>query len=342
MIDYSNCSIDKISVHRIGNKTNGEELHLSNSLLDISDNKVRELLLKYFIDPFNNPEFYSFTFENDDFTENPLFKLSSQMFGDIKAFHNNSISIAKHLYEISVHPQIKSGDLFVVYFSGIILEDEFVEAIGIFKSENNQAFLKLESSFHDFLIGSDEGINTEKLDKGCLIFNHNLEAGFKVCVVDRSGKSVDAQFWRDNFLQLVPSSDNYHHTKNFMSMTKDFVTKHLPGEYELSRADQIDYLNRSAEYFKTHDKFDKKDFEKDIFKDERMIKSFRNYDEGNDEYERFDISPHAVKKQIKVFKSVLKLDNNFHVYIHGNRELIEHGVDKDGRKYYKLYFNKES
>jgi hypothetical protein len=49
-----------------------------------------------------------------------------------------------------------------------------------------------------------------------------------------------------------------------------------------------------------------------------------------------------VKKQARVFKSVLKLDKNFHIYIHGNRELIEQGVEKDGRKFYKIYFEKEA
>jgi len=39
---------------------------------------------------------------------------------------------------------------------------------------------------------------------------------------------------------------------------------------------------------------------------------------------------------------VLKLDKNFHIYIHGNKELIERGTDPDGRKYYKIYFEQES
>jgi hypothetical protein len=58
--------------------------------------------------------------------------------------------------------------------------------------------------------------------------------------------------------------------------------------------------------------------------------------------ESFDISPQAVKKQARIFKSVLKLDKNFHIYIHGDRELIEQGVEKDGRKFYKIYFTEES
>jgi hypothetical protein len=56
----------------------------------------------------------------------------------------------------------------------------------------------------------------------------------------------------------------------------------------------------------------------------------------------FDISTSAVKRQSKVFKNVLKLDRNFHIYIHGDRELIEKGVDPDGRKYYKIFYKEES
>ena len=79
-----------------------------------------------------------------------------------------------------------------------------------------------------------------------------------------------------------------------------------------------------------------------------MIKSFQTYDESYRQShevnieDSFEISPQAVKKQARVFKTVLKLDKNFHIYIHGNRDLIEQGVEKDGRKFYKIYFNEEN
>ena len=56
MIDYTNTDIENVSFHTVGNKTNGEELLLSKSLLDISDLKVRELLFKFFLTPFASPE----------------------------------------------------------------------------------------------------------------------------------------------------------------------------------------------------------------------------------------------------------------------------------------------
>ena len=348
MIEYANCNIEKVSVHNVGNKTNEQELYLSKSLLDTSDEKVTELLSKFFLAPFSAPEFHSFTFTNQDFTMNPLFIYVSQMFDQPKKFHQNSINIAKHLYELSIHPQIKSGDLFVTYFSNIRFNEKSVGAIGIFKSENRQAFLKLNNHEDDFLIESENGINVDKLDKGCLILNIDKENGFKVCIVDKSNKATEAQYWKDSFLQIVPCKDEYHQTKEFLTITKNFVTKQLAEDFEVSKADQIDLLNRSVEYFKTHDTFDKKDFESEVFHTKEIIKSFQTFDENYREEnnievnDSFEISTQAVKKQAKIFKSVLKLDKNFHIYIHGNKELIEQGMESDGRKYYKIYFENEA
>jgi len=40
---------------------------------------------------------------------------------------------------------------------------------------------------------------------------------------------------------------------------------------------------------------------------------------------------------------VIKLDKNFHIYVHGNRDLIEKGFDEaKGKNYYKMYFEQES
>jgi hypothetical protein len=58
--------------------------------------------------------------------------------------------------------------------------------------------------------------------------------------------------------------------------------------------------------------------------------------------ESFEISTPAVKRQARVFKSVIKLDRNFHIYVHGDRELIERGYDEAmGKHFYKIYFDQE-
>lgn len=347
MIDYSNASIDKISVHHVGNQTNGESMHLSKELLNIRDARLRELLMKFFLSPFNNHELYSFTFSNGDFSMNPLYKYASVMLEKEQKFHAESVHIAKQLFEVATHPQIKAGDLFVVHFSNIDLNGEQMDAIGIFKSENKQPFLKVEQAGEEFAMNYEEGISIEKLEKGALILDTFKEDGFRILVVDKGNKSADAQYWKDDFLKIKPYADNYHHTKNFLDVYKGYVTDRLPQDFEVNKTDQIDLLNKSMDYFKANDQFSEKEFTKTILEDEDVIKSFQQYKQ---EYEiqhavevedQFDISSPALKKQSRVFKSVLKLDKNFHVYIHGKRELIEQGVETDGRKYYKIYYENE-
>ena len=121
MIDHSQARIELAAVHHVGNKTNAEQLQLSKTLLDTSDDILEKLLTHYFLSPFNTQEFYSFTFTNGDFNLNPLYHYASQIFEDQDELLKNSGDIAKHLYEVSNHPQIKAGDLFVCLFKGILL-----------------------------------------------------------------------------------------------------------------------------------------------------------------------------------------------------------------------------
>lgn len=348
MIDYSEVTIGNVSIHHVGNKNNNEELLLSKAALQISDSKLQALLVKFFLPPFSSNEYFSFSFSNDDFNLNPLFNFTSDIFDDSEDFHISSKDIAKHLYEVSVHPQIKSGDLFVVHFSNILLDGKNVEAVGLFKSEHRHAFLKLDISASDFSLNYDDGINIEKLDKGCLVFNTEKASGYKICIVDKSNKAIEAQYWKDHFLTLRTCNDEYHQTKDFLNITKNYVTKQITEDFELTKTDQIDMLNRSMEYFKKNESFDKASFEKEVFQSPEVIESFRKFDEVyRDENaieldDHFDISQQAVKKQARIFKSVLKLDKNFHIYIHGDKEMIEQGVDKDGRKFYKIFYEKEA
>lgn len=347
MINHANAVLDDVSVHLVGNKTNGDEIVVTKSPLDISDPVMSDLLLRFFLSPFKQSELFNFTFSNGDAQMNPVFVYAKQLFGYHGDFHIQSVNIAKHLYETSIHPQIKGGDFFVARISGLELEYKRVNAIGLFKSENRQAFLKLQHDKKHFTMDVLEGINPDKLDKGCIIFDTDEDKGYKVAIFDRLNKSGEAQFWKDQFLMLKPCSDEFHHTSDFLDIARQYVTKQLPEDFEVNKSDQIDILNRSMEYFKTRDNFEKKEFEQEVFQDEALIKSFRKFDTAYRKEneispeDSFEISLPALKKQARVFKSILKLDKNFHIYIHGNKDLIEHGVEKDGRKFYKIYYNEE-
>lgn len=345
MIDFTSVQLEQIAIHQVGNKLRDEGLKVSSENVDIEDSETRNYLLKYFLSPFDNNEVYNFTHPSE-LNLNEIYFFVKKIFSNPDSLFENSVEIAKHLYEKSTHPKVNAGELCICYFKKCSLDGTTADAIGFFKSEGKDVFLKFDSVKSNFKIKHESGINVNKLDKGCLIFNIEKTNGFKVCVID-SNKSNDTQYWKSDFLNIKPASDDYHFTKDFLSITKNFVTKQLDEEFEVSKADKIDLLNRSVEYFKTRATFDKKEFEEEVFQDSGIIKSFRDFDNNyrqENEIEitdSFDISPQAVKKQARVFKSVLKLDRNFHIYIHGNRDLIEQGIDENGRKYYKIYYEEE-
>lgn len=348
MINTLQAQLSHLSAHTLGNKTNGEDLVASRAQLELPDEDLRTKLATSFLGAFNSAEYYHFTSTDGDFKHNPMFQWVQEIFETADQFHVKSVSIAKHLYEVSVHPLIKSGDLFVAMFSNIQIDGTQTEALGIFKSENKSSVLKLTTKKDGrFEVDLQSGINLDKLDKGCLIYNLDEDKGYRLSILDRSGKSSDAQYWKELFLRVEPVKDEFQATRNILDIARHFVVDQIGDEFELSKADQIDYLNKSIGYFKKKDEFNQKEFEQEVFEDPEVIKSFRKFDNNFreqfniDREDGFSISAEAVKKQSRVFKSVLKLDKNFHIYIHGDRELIERGVDEDGRKYYKIYYKQE-
>lgn len=338
-------NMDKLIVHFVGNKNNGDGVRFSSEETNFQN--VEEHFNLLVNNSFNFEELYSFHFL-PKVELNPVYQFVKSIFEDKSSFIDQTQNCSRILYDKSNHPKIKSGELQVAYFTGCAINGKTVDAVGFFKSENKETFLKVLTSKVGFDLESEKGIAVRKLDKGCLIFNTKAKDGYLVSVVDNTNRGEEAQYWKEEFLGVQPIANEYHQTNKFLGIAKNFVTKQLDEEFEVSKADKIDLLNRSVEYFKTHETFDKKEFEEEVFQDSGIIKSFRNFDNSyrqENEIEitdSFDISPQAVKKQARVFKSVLKLDKNFHIYIHGNREMIEQGVEKDGRKYYKIYYNEEN
>ncbi|MBW6483260.1 MAG: nucleoid-associated protein [Vicingaceae bacterium] len=337
--------MDRLILHFVGNKNNGDGVRFSDVLTDFEN--IEDFFKQLIDNNFKYEELYQFFFL-PNLELNPMYQFISSVFKEKESFIEQSKNVGRYLYDKSTHPQIKGGELCIFYLKDCQINDELIDCIGIFKSENKDTILKVSSTKDGYNLKDEKGINTTKLDKGCLIFNTETKNGYIVSVVDNTNKNTEAQYWKDDFLSVQPKRNEYHQTNQFLGIAKQFVTKKLTEDFEVSKADQIDLLNRSVEYFKNHETFEKTDFEKKVFQDNNTIDSFRNFDEGYrrdneiDISNNFDISTQAVKKQARAFKSVLKLDKNFHIYIHGDKELIEQGVEKDGRKYYKIYYKDES
>jgi hypothetical protein len=344
MIDTSRSTLHTLSVHRLGPGGTPNALDISSGPLTIENDLICQLLLTYFLGNFSVPEYYSF--DPEGLKDQDVYASATKIFDDTTDLHAQSVRIAQCLRTVSTHPSIKAGDLYVAYFSGVVVDDRSLNAVGIFKSEIKETYLKLTGSSDSYRLTSDEGINVRKLDKAALILDEQPEQGYKVLMLDNAGKS-DAAFWRDDFLRLRPWSDDFHHTRNFLNLTRQYIGDQLEEDFSVSKADKIDMLNRSINFFKTRDQFDQREFEAEVLADPSVIESFRNYGHlymsENDIADNFEISTQAVQRQARVYKSVLKLDKNFHVYIHGNRDMIEKGFDTSrNRHFYKLYFDQEA
>ncbi|MGC4034722.1 MAG: nucleoid-associated protein [Chitinophagaceae bacterium] len=350
MFDFSNIELLKLSIHKVGNKSLEEGFVLSDKMVNLETNQdLATNLIQFFLKPFKDMPAYQFT-HPAEIAMNEVYKMAADMFASSRSFQSRSRDLCKLLYDLSIHPKIKSGELYVAYFSGCTWNGKATDVIGLFKSENRETFLKVEQSGNDFEISLLDGISLNKLDKGCLILNEEQESGFIVyCVDTAASANNEAQYWKQQFLNIRPMNDSYNNTSAVLKLTKQFVAGVAGDEDEGIKTLQAELLNRSMNYFDENDNFNARDYERKVFRDESMIQSFQQYgsmyvtQNDTDIAETFPISDHAVKKQSKIFKSVLKLDKNFHIYIHGNTKMIERGVDPaTGKKFYKLYFDQEA
>jgi hypothetical protein len=347
MFDFSEASINGIAIHRVGSRAREGELVLASNLAHISDPDLLDLLKNFFLSPFKQPEFYSFAHESD-LLMNEVHSYSHRLFDNPNQLLDQSVNIAKHLYQSSGHPNIKDGELYVVHLSNCVVEGELVDALGLFKSENKDTFLTVHQQSNVFELEQHQGISIKKLDKGCLIFNTEQDFGYKVVAIDSTNKNDEARFWKEIFLNIKPREDDFYQTSGYINLCKDFVKDVLYQDPKVDRTEQVAILNKTRDYFTKNDSFNQDEFEDEIIRKPEVVEQFREYKDsyqaemGCNLKDSFTISVDAAKQAKKIFKSVIKLDKNFHLYIHGGRDRVEKGFDHDkGLNFYKLYFDAE-
>jgi len=346
-MNFSNTSFKALTLHFVGNKNTDGRLFSSPGSVPLTED-LESKLSHFYLNKFMElPDRYRFIHASS-LQFNEVYSFAGEIFNNHTAFETVSGKIAAHLFEKSVHPNIKAGELHICLFTDCLYNNHSVDVIGIFKTEDKSGFFEITEIEETLSLQYREGVDINRFDKGCLIFNVAADTGYEVCVIDRQNKGEEAKYWMDEFLGLMQVSNEFSQTNEILSITKNYITQQFAEEFQVNKTDQIELLNRSIDYFKSHDMFDKEEFENEVFHHPDTIQSFRHYETqylDRNELElddSFAISAQAVKKQLRVFKSVLKLDRNFHIYIHGNKEMIEKGIESDGRKYYKIYYENES
>lgn len=343
MINFNEASLSRLAIHQVGNKSGEQGIKLSDAEVKLNTD-VRDLLNHFFTRPFRQSEIFNF-YHDAGLQFNEVYSFVKGIFNSPAGLLGQSVQIARHLYEQSDHPNIKVGELYVAYLENCQMDNQFYDAVGIFKSEQKETYLKIYPEGGNFQVSHDNGININKLDKGCLILNSNEKEGYNVLTVDNTNKE-EAQYWSKGFLGVRPREDAYFNTKNYLQLCRDFAVEAFP---EADRLDQMSLIQESAKFFKEEETFDKSKFHEKVLQEPELIQAFDDYkleyeNRGNFRIDdEFDINSEAVKKMHKVFKSVIKLDRNFHIYVHGNRNLIRKGFDeKSGMDFYQLFYKEES
>ncbi|MBP2651760.1 MAG: 37kDa nucleoid-associated protein [Firmicutes bacterium] len=350
MFDFSNIKLEKLVIHKVGNKLREEGIGLSPALYELDDANVEELLLKYFLSPFKEKVLYKL-FHETDIHLNEVYNYASAAFIRPDTFYEQSVKVVKHLYEKATHPKIRGGEFYMAYFSGCTIDDQLVDALGLFKTERKENYLKVIESRNGVAVGVDTGINIKKLDKGCIIFNSESMSGYRVAVVDNASDN-EAVYWKDEFLRLVNVEDEYFHTQNQLNMCRDFAENVYGPLYQADKKDQVMFMNEAVAYFDTNQAYNVDDFTRNVVKDPALIEEFKSYKEsyesnqGFTTIQEFDISGPAVKTVKRKLKNLIKLDTGIEIKLKagsGDQEdVIERGFDDGkGMHFYKVYFNHE-
>ncbi|MCF0190041.1 MAG: nucleoid-associated protein [Marinilabiliaceae bacterium] len=355
MIESSNSHIEHLIVHRMGAKAEGGCLRIAKRETNIGnyseENTVADVLRLFFFKSFKTEAYYTFHKDSDEGSNNVVRDICTAIFNGTEQFYDASVKLASWLFEQSNHPRIRGGEIYIAHFSDVVVDGLQCDAIGIFKSESKETFLKVQfGQDSEVQLGTQEGISIRRIDKGCIIFNIEQEDGYRISAVDNINKGCEAHFWFDDFLGLKPREDNYFFTDNYLQMCRSFVKDVYNEDNHVARADQMDMMNKTVNFFENTPKFSHDDFLQSVMAEPDVINAFNDYKQQYETEhdipqslpEVFEVSKDAVKGEKRNFKSILKLDKNFHVYVHGSRYYMEKGYDESkDMNFYKLFFKNE-
>ncbi len=65
MIDFTRSELTQFVIHYVGNKGLGEELTLSEKQIEISDDFLKDTVMKYLTSPFKTDIYYQFKSKNE-------------------------------------------------------------------------------------------------------------------------------------------------------------------------------------------------------------------------------------------------------------------------------------
>lgn len=349
MINLYTTHIATLSIHRVGNKSRNEGLFLSREPYHLDD-ELLPLIKEFFLKPFREKEENYYCFQHEaDLEFHDLYNYVSDIFNNPDTLHENSQKITTRLYDQSEHPHIKNGEVYVAYLENVQLDNEKMDAVGIFKSELKQDFLQFEETGSNLQAILQHGVSLNKLDKGCIIFNTKKEEGYKILSIDSN--RYDTRYWLERFLGVDMVADDNFYTKKYLKLCQDFAKEVVfPAE---DKKEEVLFMNRAVNHFAKNDNFEESAFLNEVIENPDLIPEFRHYKTEKapkykiEDLTSFPIANTAVTAARKKIKNVINLDTNIQIKMdfinpESADKFVEKGWDEERQMYYYLvYFNRE-
>ena len=339
-INFIDASLCHFMIHGIGNKCLEESLVLSSQEVKMNEMttcKLLDNLLKKI------PHEASWHYVHDiDLSYNEMFSFTQKVFENRDTFVSMSKNMAKHLFNQGVSKNVRSGIVYMAYLQGILVDDKEVDAIGVFKSEKTDTFLKVNYEGGIYSLSSVKGMGC--IDKGCLIMNAESENGYLISLFNSKKKS-DVKYWNEDFLGSRLINDNNYKTNRVVELCGTFITTNEA----IAKTDKANMIDRVLSAM-TLGETSFEEITNVVFDEEKIRQQFSEYcqKQANLDEDKLDciFVPNIEKigKELKKYrnKSKLMLDDDFEVLIKGGEENIVKGYDQDkGLSYYKLYFREE-
>ncbi len=340
-INFIDTTLNHLMIHGIGNKCMDEALVLSSQEVKLSEmvaSKLLDNLLR------KMPHEASYHYSHDiDLSYNEMFGFSQKIFNENDTFVEISKNIAKHLFNQGITKKIHSGIVYIAYLQGVLVDDKEVDALGVFKSEKTDTFLKVNYDNGIYSMSSEKGMGC--IDKGCLVMNTDSENGYLVSLLN-SSRNNDVKYWNEDFLGIRLRNDDYCKTSQIIELCGSFITKNE----KLAKTDKAGMIDKVLSAMAVGEtSLDK--IADTVFEDKNVRQQFTDYHQKRENLDESTLNNNfvpdkkTVEKEVRKYrnKTKIKLDNDFEVLIKGGEKNIIKGYDEEkGMSYYKLYFKKEN
>jgi hypothetical protein len=347
MLKTTNAYISRATLQRVGNKLSQEINYSTGEEIPFTEDE-EHLLKSFFLSSLrSSQELLKFT-HHVSLDYNTVYDNCVKFFDQQISFIEYSNHILNHLYEKSDHPQIKTGELFVVFFENIQFQDITTEAIGIFKIEKKIDYLKFQVVEDDLDFMISKGVKLQKVDKGCMILNTEQSDGYRVISIDNN--NYDANYWKKGFLNLEEVMNDSYQTKHHLQLLSTFSNTMVE---EGDTFVQKEFMSQGVQLFQDNEVMTQDILEEQLLSPFDVVDSYGDFKtqykkENNlDLNEHFNVSIPTLKKEKRKIKSQINLDTKIQIKLDISdgdsvKENIEKGFDEEKKMYYyKVYYNEE-